>query len=200
MGDYRPAFSKQLNGNGATPVPGKTDGAMDCGPRAAQHGIRYLTRGEVSPAIREIRKRGNVPGPQLTNIYDLQRAVESYTPRGRTPLRLFIKDHVGDIKGAVNAGKAALICIDYGTFNRLAAKTGDPNYMKGHSVMVTDERQYEGEVEWLLYDSLDDARRKGIAGPGPRWVDRSILVRSMEAFAKADGRCYAGVFGGGQKR
>jgi hypothetical protein len=57
----------------------------------------------------------------------------------------------------------------------------------------------DGEVEWRLYDPLDDMRRAEIAR-GPRWVPAEAVVKSMEAFAKSKGRCYAGVFGGGQKK
>jgi len=199
MAEYRPKFFKQLDGVGAIPVPGKTDGARDCGPRAALHGVDFLTRGELRPAVRVFRKKAGVPGPQKTNIYDLRLGVESFYCRGRKPLSLFIKSFTGDIKTAVSSGKGVLLCIDYNRFNELAAKTGDPFYTGGHAVSVFGERKVDGEVMWLLYDSLDDARRAGIP-QGPRWVKRSILVECMEAFAKARGRCYAGVFGGGQKR
>jgi len=200
MPEYIPKFQKQLNGRGAIPVPGKTRGARDCGPRAALHGIDFLTRGELRPTVTQFRDRADVEGPQKTNIDDLRKGIESYTPRGRKPLRLFKKDFVGDIKSAVAAGKGVLLCIHYERFNDLMAKTGDPLYEGGHSVTVFGQRTNpDGEVMWLLYDSLDDARRAGIP-QGPRWVRRSILVESMEAFAGSKGRCYAGVLGGGQKR
>jgi hypothetical protein len=197
--EYRPKFQKQLNGKGAIPVPGKTKGARDCGPRASLHGIDALTHGELLPSVSHFRAKAGVSGPQKTNIYDLQRGIEAYTPRGRKPLRLFIKSFVGDVKTAVSSGKGVLLCIHYGKFNQLANKTGDPYYTGGHSISVFDERGRGDDIEWLLYDSLDDARREGIP-QGERWVKRSIIVESMEAFAGARGRCYAGVFGGGQKR
>ena len=199
MAEYRPKFQRQLNGNGAIPVPDGTPGARDCGPRAAQHGIDWLSRGESVPSIRNIRDRGDVPGPQTTNIYDLRQAVESFVPKGRKPLRLFVKDYVTDIREAVAADKGVLLCIHYGVFNQLASKTGDPNYRRGHSVFVLGQRSHDSDIEWLLFDSLDDHRRNEIP-QGPRWVRRSILVASMEAFAKSQGRCWAGVFGGGQRR
>jgi hypothetical protein len=134
-----------------------------------------------------------------TNIYDMKKGVESFRPRGREPLRYYIKSRIADVKTAVQAGKYVQACIDYGTFNRLAGKTGDPNYRLGHSIGVKGQRSHMGDIEWRIYDSLDDRRREGIP-QGWRWVDRDIIVRSMEAFAGGTGRCYAGVFGGGQKK
>lgn len=195
---YVPKYQKQL-GRG-TPVPGRTKGSRDCGPRTVQMGIDYQTKGQVVPGITDIRKRMGRTGPDQSNVYDAAKCVESYKAiRGRKPLRYYIKSRVSDVEAAVKAGKYVQLCIDYGKFNDLMGKTGDPYFRGGHSVGVLGQRKKNGVVQWLLFDPLDDQRRRGIP-KGPRWVPKWKLKKALEAFGGGAGRCYAGVFGGGQKR
>jgi hypothetical protein len=140
-----------------------------------------------------------VPGPQRTDIWDANQGVESYVPTGRKGLRYFIKSRVADVRTAVAAGKFVQACVDYGELNRQLAKTGDPAFRGGHSVGILGQRHRDGVTWWLMWDPLDDHRRPEIP-QGPRWVPRHKLVAAMEAFAGGEGRCYAGIFGGGQRR
>ena len=195
---YAPLHQPQLDRG--TPVPGRTQGSRDCGPRTWQMGIDFLTRGGKVPDIAELRRRGQVSGPQRTDVNDARLAVQSYDSiRGRRPLRLYVKTYLGDVSAAVRAGKYVLACIDYGVLNDRLARTGDPAFRDGHSVGLLGHRVMGGEVQWRLWDPLDDGRRAGIP-EGPRWVDKADLVAAMEAFAGGSGRCWAGVFGGGQPR
>jgi hypothetical protein len=198
MADYRPRHQRQLNAG--IPVPGRTRGSRDCGPRTWSMGVDFQTRGEVVPSMEQIRERGNVEGPAMTGIRDAQRAIESYdSVRGRMPLRFFIKDHIADVKAAVDAGKFVVCCVSYRKFNELVGRSGDPNFDGNHMFGVLGERDEGDEPEWLLFDALDDQRRSGIPA-GPRWIKRSIIVKSLEAYARRRGRCWAGVMGGGQRR
>ena len=190
-------FQQQLNRG--TPVPGRTKGSMDCGPRAVQMGIDYQSKGKKVPTISTIRQKMGRPGAQQTNIYNARDCVDGMPVPGRKPLRYFIKSRVGDVTAAVKGGKYVQLCIDYGKFNDLMGKTGDPNFRGGHSVGVLGQRTKNGVVQWLLFDPLDDNRRSNIP-QGPRWVPKWKLVRALEKFGGGKGRCYAGVFGGGQKR
>jgi hypothetical protein len=199
---YVPKWRKQL-GVG-TPVPGATRGSRDCGPVSWAVGVDWATRGQIRPSIIDIRRRGGVPGPQRTNVDDCVRAVESYKViRGRKPLRAYKKTYMGDVRSAVKAGKYVMACILYGKYNQVVGKTGDPNFngpQSGHSIGVLGQRSYQGKVQWRIFDPLNDGRRNEISGPGSRWLDRDDIVVSMEAFARAKGRCWAVVLGGGQKR
>jgi hypothetical protein len=201
---YTAKHQKQLNGRGAIAVPGRTKGSRDCGPRSWSMGVDFVTKGQKVPTMLDIRKRGGVPGPQSTNVDDCVRAVTSYkTIRGRKPLTAYKKSYMGDVKSAVKAGKYVLCCILYDKFNKVVGKTGDPNFngpRSGHSIGVQGQRSYQGKVQWRIFDPLDDHRRPELSKVGPRWVDRDDVVVSMEALAKARGRCYAVVFGGGQKK
>ena len=194
---YRPKHQPQL-GRG-TPVPGRTQGSRDCGPRTVQMGIDYQSKGAKRPTISTIRQKMGRPGPQQTNIYNCQTCVDGMPVPGRKPLRYFIKSRVSDVAAAVKAGKFVQLCIDYGKFNDLMSKTGDPAFRGGHSVGVLGQRTKNGTVQWLLFDPLDDKRRSNIP-QGPRWVPKWKLVRALEKFGGGPGRCYAGVFGGGGKR
>lgn len=179
------------------PVPGGEQGSRDCGPRSGQMGIDGQTNRIVR--ITDLRKRMGTPGPQVTNVFDMKRGVESYRLRGREPMSYVVRTLMSEVRGAVAAGRAVQICLDYGKFNDLPGRTGDPNFRLGHSVLVRGQRRRNGVVQWKLYDPLDDGRRAEIPR-GPRWVSRRKITRAAEAFAKAHGRCYAGVFGGGHLR
>ena len=195
---YLPKHQPQL-GRGVA-VPGRTKGSRDCGPRTVQMGIDFQSKGAKKPTIPTIRQKMGRPGPQQTNIYNTKQAVDGMPVPGRKPLRYFIKSRTSDVEAAVRAGKYVQLCLDYGMFNRLMnKKTGDPNFTGGHSVGVVGQRKKNGVVQWLLFDPLDDQRRRGIP-KGPRWVPKWKLLRALESFAGGRGRCYAGVFGGGEKR
>jgi len=164
-------------------------------------GIDFQTKGQLRPTIPEIRDRMNREGFQVTDVLDAQRCVTSYDHiPGRRPLTYAIVNAAVEAKEAVAKGKYVHCCIHYGVFNRLMSKTGDPDFSGGHSVGVVGQKRLKnGEIMWLLFDPLDDARRSNVP-QGPRWVKREAIVKSMEAFAGSDGRVVAGVFGGGQKR
>ena len=190
-----PKFQSQLN-------RGKTS-STDCGPRSWQMGIDAQTHGDKRPAPDETRKRAGC-GDGTTSIYDADKAVETYTPKGRKDLKYYIKSKLDDVKEAVKNGKGVHVCVDYGEFNKRSPKTGDPNFKGGHSMYVLGQRKKTGndgetKVQWHLYDPLMDGRRSGIA-QGPAWIERKHITKSMEAFAGGKGKCYAGVFGGGAKK
>lgn len=196
---YVPRHQKQLVRG--IPVPGRTTGSRDCGPRTIQMGIDFLTKGDLVVGIADLRKRMGRPGPQPTNVQNAKTGVESYRkPKvNRKPLKYYIKTRISDLAPAVAKGKYAQLAIDYGKFNDLMFKTGDPNFRGGHSVGVLGQRKKNGVVQWLLFDPLDDGRRSNIP-KGPRWVPKWKLVRAMESFAGGKNRCYAGVFSGGGKK
>jgi hypothetical protein len=185
---YKPRHQAQL-GRG-TPVPGATQGSMDCGPRTIQMGIDQLTRGERVPDIAEIRDRMNAEGAQSTNTADAQRCVESYDEPemgklDRKPLTYYKREGDQDaLDDAVKGGDYVHLAIDYGTFNDVADNTGDPGFRGGHSVGVFGWRKDDdGDVEWRLFDPLDDGRSGGIP-IGPRWVKRSKLIAAWEDFGR----------------
>ena len=194
---YLPKHQPQL-GRGVA-VPGRTKGSRDCGPRTVQMGIDLQSQGTQVPTIPTIRKGMGRNGPEQTNIYNTKACVDGMTVPGHKPLRYYIKSRISDVKAAAKAGRYIQCCLDYGEFNRVMARTGDPYFTGGHSVGVCGQRKKNGVVQWLLWDPLDDQRRRGIP-KGPRWVPAWKVIRALEKFAGGKGRCYAGVFGGGEKK
>jgi hypothetical protein len=186
---YSPRFQAQLG-------QGSPTERRDCGPRTVSMGIDAITHGQVRPGIPAIRERMGTPGNQTTNVYDAQRGVETYDHiPGRRPLHYRVLRDAASVKDAVRAGRPVHLCLDYGDFNESGA-TGDPNFTGGHSVLVVGQRVKDGEVQWRLFDPLDDHRRPSIP-QGPRWVDRARLIHAAEAFAPSG--VYAGVISGGQR-
>ena len=186
MANYTPRHHPQLYHG--EKVPGRTQGSVDCGPRAWQHALDAASKGEYTPNEPKLREKGGVPGPQQTNVYDAERAINKFSG-----IKYVRKTKMDDIKKAVAKGFAVHLCLDYGVFNKEEKKkTGDPNFSGGHSVAVVREKKTDnGTVKWLLFDSLDDARRKEIP-QGPRWVKRSSLVAATKTFG-SNGKIYAGV-------
>lgn len=193
---YIPRHQKQL-GQGV-PVPGKAQGSRDCGPRSWSMGVDARSKGRKRPSVRLLRHRGGVPGPQPTSIDDAHRALHGMIIPGRTPLRYYRKAKATAVQHAVAAGKPVHLGIDYGTWNDvMKGDTGDPRFRGGHSVLVFGERRRGAGIEWLLFDPLDDGRRKGIPR-GSRWVLRKHVMAAAKALTP--GRVHAGVIGGAHAR
>lgn len=199
----KPRHQPQL-GRGV-PVPGRTRGSRDCGPRSVQMGIDYLTHGDLVPTIEDIRQRMGKPGPVPTSTTDANRCVDSYDIEMRRFKRASLRyeplkgdDNLPRIADAIARGEAVHFAILYDEFNeRMDGKTGDPNFRgpkSGHSVLVLGWAKPKGKGErWLLFDPLDDHRRPAIP-TGPRWVPRSAIVAAWKAFGS-----YAGILRGGER-
>lgn len=191
---YQPKHQPQL-GRGI-PVPGRTRGSRDCGPRSWQMAMDARSGGRVAPGVWALRRRGQVPGPQPTNITDAKHAIHGWPVPGRTPLRYWRIGSAARLRQAVRKGRPVHLAIDYGAWNALRdGKTGDPRFRGGHSVMVYGQRKVKGVVQWQLYDPLEDARRKGIP-QGPTWVPRHQLITA----ARSLGGIFAGWIGGSRDR
>ena len=196
---YHPRPYRQL-GRGV-PVPGKSRGSMDCGPATVRMGIRQLTRGELDPSIEDIRARMGKPGPVPTSTADALRAVNSYNapemgPLDRRPLnyqRLTGAMFEPLLRDAVKGGAFVQVAIDYGTFNRLMGRTGDPNFRGGHSVGIHGWDRRGGRTVWQLFDPLDDGRRTGIPS-GPRWVRPGPIIAAWKDMGH-----FFGIFRGGER-
>jgi hypothetical protein len=180
---YQLKLQTQL-GHG-TPVPGRTTGSRDCGPRSVAMAIDWATEGQRKLTIPQVREALGKPGPALVNVDDARRALTSLgLPYWRT-------SSVVQLRRAMVSGKLVHLCVDYGVLNReLHGQTGDPAFTGGHSVVIVGQRKQQGTVQWQLYDPLDDGRRAGIP-TGPRWVARRVLLAA--ALALGNGVLFAGI-------
>jgi len=193
----RPPLRKQLTGAWTGPV--------DCGPRTVQMGVMSRLDNDWSPTIETIRRRMGRTGKQPTNVYNSEQAVDGWQPvKGRSPLRYYRRHSVQAVKDALRqggekGGKFVQVAIDYGTWRSLVKETGSTTFSGGHSIGLMGQKKWQdGTVVWLVFDPLEDGRRAGIK-QGPVWRPRWKVIRAMEAFSGRQGRCYAGIFGGGQK-
>ncbi len=195
---YQPLHQAQL-GRGV-PVPGGTTGARDCGPRSWQMAADARSHGRIRPGVRRLRRRAGAPGPVPTSIDHARRALHGLPVAGRTPLRYYRKRRVAEVRQAVRRGKPVHLAIDYGAWNRSQrGRTGDPNFRGSHSVLITRQRKRGHGVEWLLFDPLDDGRRRGIERGG-RWVLRRHLIAAAVKLAGGNRNgIWAGVIGGANR-
>lgn len=193
-----------------TPVPGATRGSKDCGPRSFMHGFGYLTRDKAVPWVSLIRDWMERKGPTGTNVWDMQKAAKAaddwLAKRGRNPIRVYLKFTRSAVKDAVRNKRIVQLAVDYGEWNRIMGKTGDPNYKGGHSITVLGERRWDnGTIVWRVYDSLEDNRRNEIP-MGPKWRPRWKVLRAAKVWANktapgVDVELVGGVFrGGGRKQ
>lgn len=196
----KPKHQPQLNRG--VPVPGRTRGSRDCGPRSVQMMIDYLSRGQLVPTIEDIRKRMGKSGATTTSTADADRCVDSYDTEMRQFKRASLRyervqgdDYLPRISDAIARGEPVQFAIHYGEFNRVMnGRTGDPNFTGGHSILVLGWRKPKGKAEqWLLFDPLDDHRRKEIP-TGPRWVPKSAVIAAWKKFG-----AYAGIGRGGER-
>jgi hypothetical protein len=194
---YRSIHQAQL-GRGI-PVPGRTRGSRDCGPRSWQVAADQRSAGRKRIGVRALRRRGGVPGPQATSMSDAKRALHGLPVPGRRPLRAYIKRRVSEVKQAARNGRPVVVAIDYGAWNDRDAGTGDPRFRGPHSVVILEQRDRGAGVEWLLMDPLDDGRRAGIER-GSRWVRRRDVIAAMLALAGGNrSGIWALVVAGGQR-
>lgn len=183
------------------PVPGRSRGSVDCGPRSWQMVADQRTDGRIRPGVKRLRRRGSVPGPQPTSLTDAWRALDGRRVPGREPLRFYRKRTVAQLKQGVRKGRPAVVAISYRAWNASQDETGDPYFTGAHSVAILGERDRRAQgsrIEWLISDPLDDGRRSGIAR-GPRWVLRRDVINAAVALGGSRNRIYAGIVGGGRR-
>lgn len=188
--EFIPGFIPRLRpqlGRG-TPVPRRTRGSLDCNVRALQHLFGRLTKDTAVPWVDLARGWMGRPGPTGTTLWNSQRAFTQadawLAERGRKPIRGYLKFTKKALKKAIVNKRIVAVAIDYGTFNDLMGRTGDPNYRGGHGVTVMGQKRWgRGTIVWLLHDSLDDERRPGIP-KGYRWVPRWKVLKAAGAWAR----------------
>lgn len=189
-----------------TPVPGGTRGSRDCNVRSFQHGFGYLTRDNAVPWVSLIRKWMEREGPTGTNLWDSQKAciaADDWLARqDRKRIRLYLKFRKRAVIKAIQAKRVVTLAIDYGEWNRLMGRTGDPNYKGGHAITVLGELRWTLGLVWKVYDSLEDDRRPEIP-QGPKWRPRWKVLRAAKVWADKTAptaEVVAGVYRGGGKK
>lgn len=166
---YFPPHRPQLTG-----VP---TAAYDCGVRATQMALNWLSKGKVNRSVVQIRK---IMGDQdETNYGDWDRVIDELGGRTegfsgeRTNSWTRTRDHM-------NSGGAVIVAIHYGTHRRLMqSKSGSLTFTGGHAAMYVGSRTRNDQRQWRSYDSLLDGRYKGCPN-GPVWVPQWKVKKAME--------------------
>jgi hypothetical protein len=98
-------------------------------------------------------------------------------------------------------GRPVVLAISYWQWNKTKDKrTGDPNFIGAHSVLIFGERRRGHGVEWLLFDPLEDGRRSGIER-GATWQRRRDVMAAALALVGGDRQgLWALVIGGAHAR
>ena len=185
---FWPRLRTQLGKGTPDPTGEAMQGSRDCNVRAFQHGFGYLTRDRAVPVVWLIRRKMGRSGFTPTNLWDSKQAAEKFdgwlARHGRRPIRLYLKFTKRSVRLAVEQERIVTLAVDYGSWNKLMSRTGDPNYTGGHAITVLGEKRWpDGTIVWNVYDSLEDNRRAEIP-MGTTWRPRWKILQAAGAWAK----------------
>ena len=168
---YYPTHRPQLTG-----VPTES---VDCGVRATQMALDWLSKGKVIRSVKRIRELGKM-GNGPTNYNEWDTVIDTL---GGKYLG-FSGEQTNNIERAkdhMNSGGAVIWAVDYGDFRkRMQAKAGSLTFNGYHAILTVGSRNNDGVRQWRSFDSLLDGRYRGCPN-GPVWVPQWKFIKSVEA-------------------
>lgn len=158
---YYPDFSPQLKA-------GIKTAHVDCGVRATQMALRWLSNGAVNRSVERIREIGDM-GDGPTNYYEWDTVIDELG--GKTLGFKGVKTNDWDeVKGHLHNEGAAILAVDYGVYRRLMqSKSGSLTFNGYHAILFINKRRRGDTNQTRSFDSLLDGRYKGCPN-GPVWV------------------------------
>ncbi len=180
---YYPTHRPQLTGIATAGV--------DCGVRATQMGLAWLSKGKVILSVKQIR--AVMKDQDQTNYADWDRVIDALGGRTlgfsgeKTNDAAHAREHMED--GGASGG-AVIWAVDYGKLRRaMPAKTGSLTFNGYHAILTVGSRDTKRKPpEWRDFDSLLDGRYRGCPN-GPVWAPRGkILDAAKEVGRKEVGR------------
>lgn len=168
---YYPSHRPQLTG-----VPTES---VDCGVRATQMGLDWLSKGSVIRSVAKIRELGGM-GSGPTNYFEWDEVIDKLG--GRTEGFSGEKSNSWDrAAGHMNDGGAIIVAVDYGEYrSRMQSKSGSLTFDGAHAILFAGSRSVKGQQQWRSFDSLLDGRYRGCPN-GPVWVPQWKVRKAMEA-------------------
>lgn len=164
---YYPTHRPQLTGIATESV--------DCGVRATQMGLDWLSKGKVIRSVKKIREIMNDQG--TTNYTDWDRVIDKLGgdtmgfSGEKTNSWQRSRDHM-------NGGGAVIYAVDYGKLRRTVPnKTGSKTFNGYHAILTVGSRKRDGVRQWRSFDSLLDGRYRGCPN-GPVWVPAGKIRES----------------------
>jgi hypothetical protein len=174
---WYPKLRTQLKSNVPT-------ASVDCGVRATQMGIEWLSKGDQIPSVSKIRDVGGM-GSGPTNYYEWDTVIDELGGRKlgyqgvKTNSWDEVKDHL------MNDG-AAIVAVDYGEYRRLMqAKSGSLTFSGYHAILFVNSRRRDNTNQTRSFDSLLDGRYKGCPS-SPVWVPHYKVRKSAEAVGRKE--------------
>lgn len=168
---YYPAHRPQLTGIATASV--------DCGVRATQMGLDWISKGKVIRSVKAIRE---VMGDQDTTNYDDWDRV--FDELGGVTLGFSGEktNQWARARDHMNEGGAVIWAVHYGKLRRsMPAKTGSLTFDGYHAILTIGNRRRDGVRQWRDFDSLLDGRYKGcpngaVWAPAHKLRDAALAV------------------------
>ena len=149
--------------------------AVDCGVRATQTAIDWLTKGKFVPGVNRIRRVMN--DEDQTNYRQWDSAIDTLTAGYDASATL--TNSAADITKHLKSGGAVILAIHYGVWDRIASALSGSHTFKGfHAVFYAGWKKKTSKTR--SYDSLYDGRFKGCP-KGPRWVKLTKVMGAARA-------------------
>lgn len=168
---YYPKLRPQLNGHRLE--------AVNCGRKATQMAIDWLSKGKIVPNIDRISEvMGDDEGGTTFQGWDQAIDVlggRTLGFRGQTTIDWSAVRHHLKNDGA------AIVAVDYGVYRRRApAKVGSLTFSGYHAILFVNTRRRRNTTQTRSFDSLLDGRYRGCPN-GPVWVNLNDVRVSAEA-------------------
>lgn len=164
---YFPDFYPQLTGI--------VTASVDCGVRATQTAIDWLTKGKFVPGVKKIRNVMN--DKDATNYTQWDTAIDTLTAGYDASATL--TNSPAAITKHIKNGGAVILAIHYGIWDKIARSLSGSHTFKGYHAVF-----YVGWKKKVLktrsYDSLYDGRFLGCP-KGPRWVKLFKVMKAAKA-------------------
>lgn len=149
--------------------------AVDCGARATQTAIDWLTKGEFVPSIKRIR---NVMGDKDETNYTQWDSAIDRLASGYDASATLTNDPMV-IATHIKNGGGVIVAIHYGVWDRIARALSGSHTFKGyHAVFYVGWKSKN--LKTRSYDSLYDGRFEGCP-KGPQWVTLSKVMKAARA-------------------
>lgn len=172
---YYPTHRPQLTG-----IP---TASVDCGVRATQMGLDWLSKGAVTRSVKAIR---DVMGDQdATNYVQWDKVIDGLG--GKTLGFSGQKTNDADLaKSHMSDGGAVIWAVHYGTLRKLMqAKCGSLTFNDYHAILTAGRRTRDGQGQWRDFDSLLDGRYQGCPN-GPVWAPQWKLLKSAQEVGRRE--------------
>ena len=152
--------------------------SVDCGVRATQSGLYWLSKGKYAPGVSHIRDVGSM-GISTTNYAEWDVVIDKLggLKGGWKGVKT---NSLPDFRKHILKGGAAIAAVDYGWYRRaMPAKSGSKTFDGYHAITFVESFTKNGKPFTTSTDSLLDGRYQGCPN-GPVGVPLNKVSTAME--------------------